>query len=60
MVVIPDRDQVVRVRTQRAFARRLRDPVVVRIEGAGHESILTRSDEFVLAIDSFMGGADRG
>jgi pimeloyl-ACP methyl ester carboxylesterase len=60
MVVIPDRDQVVRVRTQRDLVRRLRDPVVVRIEGAGHESILTRSDEFVLAIDSFMGGADRG
>ena len=60
MVVMPDRDQVVPLRTQRDLARRLRDPVIVRIEGTGHESILTRGDEFVLAIDSFMGGADRG
>jgi pimeloyl-ACP methyl ester carboxylesterase len=56
MVIIPEDDQVVPVRTQSDLARRLDDPVVVRIDGAGHESILTRGDEYVLAIESFMSG----
>lgn len=54
LVVIPDQDQVVPVRAQDDLAERLRDPTVVRIEGAGHESILTRGDEYVAAIESFL------
>jgi pimeloyl-ACP methyl ester carboxylesterase len=55
MVIIPDQDQVVPVRTQNDLAERLTDPAVVCIEGAGHESILTRGLEYVAAIDSFLG-----
>jgi pimeloyl-ACP methyl ester carboxylesterase len=55
MVVIPDQDRVVAVRTQRDLADRLPDPVVVEITGAGHESILTRGDDYVAAIDAFLG-----
>jgi len=55
LVVIPDQDQVVPVRTQDDLVQRLNDPIVVRIAGAGHESILTRGDEYVAAIEAFLG-----
>lgn len=59
MVVIPDQDRVVAVRTQRDLVDRLPNPVVVEIAGAGHESILTRGDDYVVAIDAFFGNPSR-
>ncbi len=54
MVIIPGRDEVVPTRTQRDLANRLDDPVVVELEGAGHDSVLARPEEYIKAIDRFL------
>ena len=54
MVIIPTRDQVVRVRTQYELAELIRAHRVVEIAGAGHESVLSHPEEYVAAIESFL------
>lgn len=56
MVVIPTGDRVVAVRSQRRLAALLPDPRVVEIVGAGHESILSRPEEYVAALRVFLEG----
>ena len=56
MVIIPEKDQVVPARAQRDLAARLDDPVVVELEGVGHESILSVPEEYIKAIDRFIDG----
>ena len=56
MVIIPEKDQVVPARAQRDLAARLDDPVVVELEGVGHESILSVPEEYIKAIDRFLDG----
>lgn len=51
-VVVPTRDLLVPPRAQYELARLLPDPMVVELEGAGHESILTRPDAYVDVIDA--------
>ena len=54
MVIIPLKDRVVPVRTQRDLAERIGAERVVLIEGSGHESVLSRPDEYVEAITGFL------
>ena len=54
MVIIPTNDQVVATRTQYELARLIDTERVVEIDGAGHESVLSRFDEYVAAIESFL------
>jgi pimeloyl-ACP methyl ester carboxylesterase len=41
---------------QYELARLLPDARVVEIEGAGHESILSRPEEYVAAIEAYLDG----
>lgn len=54
MVIIPTNDQVVAARNQYELARLIAAKRVVEIDGAGHESVLSRPDEYVAAIESFL------
>jgi pimeloyl-ACP methyl ester carboxylesterase len=56
MVIIPVKDEVVPTRAQRDLAARLDDPTVVEIEGVGHDSVLSRPEEYIKAIDNFLDG----
>jgi pimeloyl-ACP methyl ester carboxylesterase len=60
LVIIPSEDRVVPVSEQRDLAERIGAERVVLIEGAGHESPLTRPDEYVRAITGFLDGQPRG
>jgi len=54
MVIIPSDDQIVPVRTQRDLAKRIGAKRIVVIEGAGHESAISRPDDYVTAITEFV------
>ncbi len=54
MVIIPEKDTIVPTRNQRDLAARLPDPVVVEIDGVGHDAVLARPDVFIKAIDEFL------
>ncbi len=54
MVIIPTNDQIVATRTQYELANLIDPDRVVEIPGVGHESIMSRSEEYVAAIDSFL------
>jgi 3-oxoadipate enol-lactonase len=53
VVVIPTRDLLVPVRAQLELAGLLPEARVVELDGAGHESILTRVDDYVDVIEAF-------
>jgi 3-oxoadipate enol-lactonase len=53
-VIIPTKDEIVPVRTQRDLVARLNEPTVVEIEGAGHDSVVARPEDYVKAIDTFL------
>jgi len=55
-VIIPTNDEVVPTRTQRDLVARLDNPTVVEIEGVGHDSVLSRPEEYIKAIDNFLDG----
>jgi len=54
MVVIPERDTVVRVPTQEELASLIPEASVVRLVGLGHESILADPDGFADAVFAFL------
>ena len=54
-VVIPTSDLLVPVRAQRELVSLLREPTVVELEGAGHESIFTRTDDYIAVIETLSG-----
>ena len=54
MVIIPTNDQIVATRTQYELAELIAPERVVEIAGAGHESVMSRSEEYVAAIESFL------
>ena len=54
MVIIPTNDQIVATRTQYELADLIDPERVVEIPGAGHESVMSRSEEYVAAIESFL------
>ena len=54
MVIIPTNDQVVPTRTQRELAVLIGADRVIEVGGAGHESVLSRPDDYVEAITSFL------
>lgn len=54
LVIIPTNDQVVPTRTQRELAALVDAHRVVEVAGAGHESILSRPDEYVAAVTAFL------
>jgi 3-oxoadipate enol-lactonase len=54
MVVIPERDTVVRVATQEELASLIPDAPVVRLPDLGHESILADPDGFAAAVFAFL------
>lgn len=56
MVIIPTVDRVVPSRTQYELASLLRNPEVVELAGAGHESILAQPADYVAAVLRFMAG----
>ncbi len=55
MVIIPTSDQVVPARLQYDLAERIDADRVVEIPGVGHESILSRPEVYVNAIEGFLG-----
>lgn len=54
MVIIPTKDEIVPPRTQRDLASRLHDPVVVELDGLGHDSIISHPEIYIKAIDEFI------
>ncbi len=54
LVVIPTEDQLVPATAQHELATLLPNAEVVELVGGGHESILSRPDEIVKAIDGFV------
>jgi len=54
MVIIPERDDVVSPRAQHDLAARLDDPVVIELEGARHDSVIARPEDYIKAIDAFL------
>ena len=54
MVIIPQRDDVVPPRAQHDLAARLEDPVVIELEGARHDSVISRPGDYIKAIDAFL------
>lgn len=59
LIVIPTKDHVMHAAAQYELAGLLPGATVFEIEGAGHESILSRPEEYVAAVESFMDD-DRG
>lgn len=55
MVMIPTADQIVPTRTQYDLAERIGADRIVEIPDVGHESILSRPDAYVEAIEDFLG-----
>ncbi len=55
MVIIPTADQVVPARTQYELAERIGADRIVEIPDVGHESILSKPEVYVDAIDGFLG-----
>ncbi|MEA2010428.1 MAG: alpha/beta hydrolase [Actinomycetota bacterium] len=55
MVIIPTADQVVPARTQYDLAGRIDGSEIVEIPNVGHESILSRPEAYVEAIEGFLG-----
>jgi pimeloyl-ACP methyl ester carboxylesterase len=55
MVIVPTRDQVVLPGAQYDLAARLRDPTVVELAGARHESIINRAEEYAATVAEFVG-----
>ena len=55
-VIIPTSDQLVFPSRQRDLVAHLRDPVVIELTGARHESPLTHAQEVADAILSFADG----
>ncbi|MCL1692901.1 MAG: alpha/beta hydrolase [Actinomycetia bacterium] len=55
MVIIPTADQVVPARTQYDLAGRIDGAEIVEIPDVGHESILSRPEVYVDAIEGFLG-----
>lgn len=53
-VVIPTQDLLVATAAQRELAALIPHARVIELEGAGHESILTRTEEYVLLLDEVM------
>ena len=58
LVVIPERDTVVRVPTQEELARLIPHAEVVRLAGLGHETILAAPDAFAAAVAGFLESND--
>ncbi len=56
MVIVPAIDQVVPARTQYDLAERISGSRIVEIPDAGHESILSKPDAYVAAIEGFLLG----
>jgi len=54
MVIVPAIDQVVPARTQHELAERISGSRIVEIPDAGHESILSKPDAYVAAIEGFL------
>ena len=54
MVIMPERDDVVSPRAQHDLAARLDDPVVIELEGARHDSVIARPEDYIKAIDAFL------
>lgn len=54
LVVIPERDTVVRVATQEELASLIPNAEVVRLPGLGHETILAAPDAFADAVAGFL------
>jgi len=54
MVIIPTLDRVVPSRTQYELASLLKDPQIVELSGAGHESILAQPADYIAAVSRFM------
>ena len=54
MVIIPTNDQIVATRTQYELAELIDPERTVEIAGVGHESVMSRPEEYVAAIESFL------
>ena len=54
MVIIPTNDQIVATRTQHELAELIDPERTVEIVGVGHESVMSRPEEYVAAIESFL------
>jgi pimeloyl-ACP methyl ester carboxylesterase len=55
MIIIPSEDQVVPPKAQYELATLMPAAELVELSGGYHESILNRSDEYVAAINRFVG-----
>ena len=55
LVILTERDQIVLPRTQQELASLMPDAEIVELPGAGHESILSRPEEYVDIIKRFVG-----
>ena len=55
LVIIPEADQLIGVESQRELAGLLKEASVVEIPGARHEAIMTHPDDFVKAIEAYLG-----
>ena len=54
LIVIPERDAIVRVARQEELAALLPDADVVRLPDLGHESVLAEPDRFAQAVEDFL------
>ena len=54
LIVIPERDAIVRVIRQEELAALLPEADVVRLPGLGHESVLAEPDRFAAAAEGFL------
>lgn len=54
MMIIPTKDQIIAPRTQYELAELIGANPVVEISGAGHESVLSHPEDYVVAIESFL------
>ncbi|MEN8234576.1 MAG: alpha/beta fold hydrolase [Actinomycetota bacterium] len=59
MVIVPTLDQIVPPRSQYDLAQRIHADRVVELDGAGHESVLARPDDYVAAITEFLIDTDQ-
>ena len=55
MIIVPTDDEVVPPETQYRLAELLPEAELVEIAGGYHESVMNRPDEYIEAIDRFMG-----
>jgi len=54
LVIIPTDDTVMPITAQEELAVLLDDAEVCRLEGSGHEAVLSRADDFAVAIEQFI------